>query len=97
MWGFKSLLAPSQLLRQAGFVAELPAGAAAIDLDSTLSVEAIDQVIEHHVRELRMTDETRLPDDRDTLLRLSDRFQHRAVRREQAEVKAAAKALQKRI
>ena len=66
------------------------AGAAAIDLDSTMSVEAIDQVIEHHVRELRMTDETRLPEDRDTLLRLYDRLQHRAIRREQAEFYAQA-------
>lgn len=66
------------------------AGAAMVDLDSTVSVASIDQIIEHHVRELREREETVLPEDRDTLLRLYDRLQHRAVRREQAAFYAGA-------
>lgn len=66
------------------------AGTVTTDMDSAMSVESIDQIIDHHVREMRMCDETSLPEGRETLLRLYDRLQHRAIRREQAAFYAKA-------
>ncbi len=60
-------------------------GAVTLDMDSAIAVSAVDQMILHYVRELREREETVLPEDRETLLRLYDRLQHRAIRREQAE------------
>jgi hypothetical protein len=43
--------------------------------------ESVDALIEKHVRELRDQEITRLPDDRDTLIRLYDRLHARKNRR----------------
>jgi hypothetical protein len=40
-----------------------------------------DQLIEKHVRELRETGSTEAPGDRQTLITLHDRLQHRKARR----------------
>ncbi len=50
----------------------------------------IDQIIERHVRELRDDEETQLPEDRQTLIKLFDRLQQRKTRRTQREFYASA-------
>lgn len=42
---------------------------------------AIDQMIERHVQELRQKQETQLPDDRASLIKLHDRLNYRNLRR----------------
>ena len=49
-----------------------------------------DQIIERHVRELREDEETRLPEDRQTLIKLFDRLQQRKTRRTRREFYASA-------
>ncbi len=50
----------------------------------------IDQIIERHARELRDDEETQLPEDRQTLIKLFDRLQQRKARRTQREFYASA-------
>lgn len=55
------------------------------DLMEAFSVEHsgtwMDALIERHVAELRDNEETELPDDRQTLMDMHDRLQHRKARR----------------
>jgi hypothetical protein len=52
---------------------------------------AVDQIIEHHVKELRDKDETVLPAERTTLINLHDRLQQRKTRRMRWEFYASVK------
>jgi hypothetical protein len=45
------------------------------------SDEAVDGLIDNHVRELRQQELTRLPEDRETLIRMFERLQMRKDRR----------------
>ena len=56
----------------------------------TAGALVIDQIIERHVRELRDDEETQLPEDRQTLIKLFDRLQQRKARRTQREFYASA-------
>jgi hypothetical protein len=75
-----------QVLQFAGLIEEFCA-AHVINVSAVVSDEAgalvVDDIIERHVRELREREETRLPDDRQTLIKLLDRLQHRKARRTQ--------------
>ncbi len=51
---------------------------------------AIDQIIERHVDELRNKEETRLPEDRATLINIHDRLQQRKTRRMRREFYGSA-------
>ncbi len=51
---------------------------------------AIDQIIERHIDELRDKEETRLPEDRATLINIHDRLQQRKTRRMRREFYASA-------
>ncbi len=51
---------------------------------------AIDQIIERHIGELREKEETRLPEDRATLINIHDRLQQRKTRRMRREFYAFA-------
>lgn len=51
---------------------------------------AIDQLIDQHVEELRDKEETRLPQERVTLINLHDRLQQRKTRRMRREFYASA-------
>jgi hypothetical protein len=50
----------------------------------------IDQMIERHIRELLRNEETRLPKDKETLIKLHDRLQQRKVQRMQRDFYANA-------
>lgn len=85
----------SHLADRAKFIAGLieafckenvPAIGLMLDLDSDTSIEATDQIIAHHVKELREKHETILPQEREGLLRLYDRLSQRHHRREQREI-----------
>ncbi len=52
---------------------------------------AIDRLIDEHVQELKEKDFARLPDDRDMLIRLHERLEHRKAQREHREVYALAR------
>jgi hypothetical protein len=54
------------------------------------SSSLIDTMIEFHIDELKRRQETRLPDDRDVLIKLYDRLQQRKMRRLQREFYASA-------
>jgi hypothetical protein len=47
-------------------------------------MEEIDQAIDQHIAELRLTETTILPQDKSTLLKFYDRLQQRKARRSQA-------------
>jgi hypothetical protein len=49
-----------------------------------------DQIIERHKQELRENEETRLPEDRQTLIKVHDRLLQRKARRAQQEFYASA-------
>jgi hypothetical protein len=51
---------------------------------------AIDQAIERHIQELRQRQETRLPEDRESLIKLYDRLYQRKTRRMQRDFYANA-------
>jgi hypothetical protein len=65
-----------------------------IDVSLPVSEETgalvIDQIIERHAQELREKEETRLPEDRQMLIKLLDRLQVRKSRRAQREFFSAA-------
>jgi hypothetical protein len=50
----------------------------------------LDEMIERQKRELREREETRLPEDRQSLMKLHDRLEHRKARREAREFYAFA-------
>lgn len=50
----------------------------------------MDEIVERHVHELRESGETRLPEDRQTLIKLHDRLRHRKARRADREFYAFA-------
>jgi DNA recombination-dependent growth factor C len=52
---------------------------------------AVDQIIEHHVKELRDKEETVLPAERTALINVHDRLQQRKTRRMRREFYASVK------
>jgi hypothetical protein len=54
------------------------------------ATEETDRIIERHIEDLKEREETRLPEDRDTLVRLHDRLQQRKARRAQRAFYASA-------
>jgi hypothetical protein len=59
------------------------------DLAPDADIAGIDKIIARHIGELRQKEETRLPEDRATLIRLYDRLCQRKARRMQRELYAS--------
>lgn len=72
------------------FCAEHVCNPTSSDLPDMNSIAEIDRLIGSHIQNLRQKEETRLPEDKATLIGLCDRLQHRKARRMQREFYAAA-------